>query len=153
MKVLIVEDDENKRVQLEEFVIEYYPQAQVSIEQSLQGGLRKARKEKPDVILLDMTIPNYSPGPDESGGQMHLFGGTQFLRQLTRFKLQIPVIVVTQFETFGDPPHAKRLSDLDGELKAQYGQIYRGAVYYHAAIHGWKQDLVQLLNSLSRSSA
>jgi len=151
MKVLIVEDDENKRLQLEEFVIESVPEVEVSIEQSLQGGIRKARQEMPDVILLDMTIPNYSPGPDESGGQMHIFGGTQFLRQLTRYKIKIPVIVVTQFETFGDPPETKRLNDLDVELKTQYGQIYRGAVYYHAAVHGWKQDLLRLLNDLNRS--
>jgi hypothetical protein len=69
---------------------------------------------------------------------------------MTRFNLNIPVIVVTQFETFGDPPEMKRLDDLDAELKAQYGHIYRGAVYYHAAIQGWRQDLLRLLNDLNR---
>ena len=153
MKVLIVEDDENKRLQLEEFVGESFAAAEVMLEQSLQSGLRRIRRERPDVVLLDMTIPNYSPGPDEPGGQMHSFGGREFLRQMARFKIYVPVIVVTQFETFGKSPNTKRLKDLDAELKADYGKIYRGAVYYHAAIHGWKQELLSLMNDVDQGVA
>ncbi len=147
MKILIVEDDENKRLQLEQFLVESLAGVDVLVEQSLQSGLRALRKERPDVVLLDMTIPNYTPSADETGGQMHLFGGKEFLRQMKRFRISIPVVLVTQFETFGNPPDTKHLSDVDSELASDHADIYLGVVYYHAAIHGWKGDLLQLIRA------
>jgi CheY-like chemotaxis protein len=145
MKILIVEDDENKRLQLQQFLVESLAGVAVVLEQSLQSGLRALRHERPDVVLLDMTIPNYTPSADETGGPMHVFGGSEFLRQMNRFKNAIPVIVVTQFETFGNPPDTKHLKDVDSELAAGYPTIYLGVVYCHAAIHGWKEDLRRLV--------
>jgi hypothetical protein len=52
--------------------------------------------------------------------------------------------VVTQFETFGKSPHDMDLAELDGELKAEHSPTYRGSVYYHAAIHGWQDDLKRM---------
>ena len=82
---------------------------------------------------------------------MHVFGGREFLRQMKRFRISIPVIVVTQFETFGNPPHTKHLKDVDSELASDYPQIYLGVVYYHAAIHGWKEDLLRLIRSAMKA--
>lgn len=151
MKVLVVEDDENKRLQLGKFLQELGPKIQTKMENSLQSGLRYLRREGADLVLLDMTLPNYDAGPDESGGQHHIFGGREFLRQMDRFDITIPVIVVTQFETFGKAPHVMTLSDLDRELKSEHPAVYRGSVYYHAAIHGWKQSLKLLIESIQGS--
>jgi len=143
--VLVVEDDENKRNQLRQFLRQSFPDMEVDLERSLQGGLRRVRRLRPDLVLLDMTLPNYDPGPDEPGGQTHIFGGQEFLRQMDRFDIVLPVIVVTQFEAFGKPPNTKLLVDLDRELRAEHGASYRGAVYYHSAIHGWKEQLRNLM--------
>lgn len=145
MTVLVVEDDENKRNQLRQFLKERFPKIGVELERSLQGGLRRIRRSRPELVLLDMTLPNYDPGPDEPGGQTHIFGGQEFLRQMDRFGIVLPVIVVTQFETFGKPPNTKLLRDLDRELRAEHETSYRGAVYYHSAIHGWKEELKRLM--------
>jgi CheY-like chemotaxis protein len=145
MTVLVVEDDENKRNQLRQFLRETFPEMGVDLERSLQGGVRRIRRSRPDLVLLDMTLPNYDPGPDEPGGQTHIFGGQEFLRQMDRFEIVLPVIVVTQFETFGKPPNTKLLQDLDRELRAEHATSYRGAVYYHSAIHGWKEELKELM--------
>ena len=146
MKVLLIEDDENKRLQLSEFVRDTLPNSDLRVERSLQSGLRSIRKFPPDLILLDMTIPNYDTGPDEPGGQTHIFGGRELLRQMDRFDISIPVIVITQFETFGKPPQTMRLADLDAQLREQHKEVYKGAIYYHAAIHGWKEQLAQLID-------
>jgi DNA-binding NarL/FixJ family response regulator len=150
VKILLVEDDENKRLQLQQFVEASLPDAELWQERSLQTGLRHVRREVPDLVLLDMTIPNYDIGPDESGGQTHIFGGLEFLRQLDRFDIHVPVIVVTQFETFGKPPETRQLNDLDAELRAEHSPDYRGAIYYNAAIHDWKAQLLSLINELDR---
>ena len=141
MKILVVEDDENKRLQLDHFLRRSFPQARMIEARSLQSGLRMIRHDPPALVLLDMTLPNYDADFDEPGGQTHIFGGREFLRQMDRFDISIPVIVITQFETFGEGTSEIGLSELDAELRAEHGTIYKGSIYYHAAIHGWEEQL------------
>jgi hypothetical protein len=98
------------------------------------------RKDPPALVLLDMTLPNYDADFDEPGGQTHIFGGREFLRQMDRFDIVIPVIVVTQFETDKGTTEIG-LNELDAELRAEHGTVYKGSIYYHAAIHGWEELL------------
>jgi CheY-like chemotaxis protein len=142
LKVLLVEDDENKGVQLRRFVGEVYPKALLELRRSLQSGVRSIRSESFDLILLDMTLPNYDAGPDEPGGGMtHSFGGREFLKQMDRFGVVTPTVVVTQFETFGKAPHALDLNELDTQLRQQHPRAYVGCVYYHASLRGWRERL------------
>lgn len=142
MRILIVEDDENKSLQLDRFVRDEFPQAELRSTRSLQAGVRRIRTEPFNLVLLDMTLPNYEAGPDEpGGGTTHSFGGREFLKQMERFEIATPVVVVTQFETFGAPPHSLNLEELDAQLRREHGSIYQGAVYYHASIHGWRHAL------------
>jgi len=98
-----------------------------------------------------MTLPNYDASFDEPGGQTHIFGGREFLRQMDRFDIAVPVIVVTQFETFGKGLHEIGLSELNAELLAEHGDLYKGSVYYHAAIHGWEEKLEALIANVLSS--
>jgi CheY-like chemotaxis protein len=145
MNILFVEDDENKRKQISAFILEIIPNCELRIERSLQSGLRNLRTDLPGLVLLDMTLPNYDQGPDEPGGQPQIFGGREFLRQMDRFDIVVPVIVITQFGTFGKGSSSRNLGDLDAELRAVHGMIYKGVVYYNAAIHGWKEELKRLI--------
>ena len=145
MNILVVEDDENKRVQISQFLNKNFPYSKLQSERSVQSGLRHIRSCAPDLVLLDMTLPNYDTGPDEPGGKPHIFGGRELLLQMDRFEIVIPAIVITQFETFGKPPQAMKLPQLDAELRAEYPSMYRGVVYYNAAIHGWKEELQALI--------
>jgi CheY-like chemotaxis protein len=145
MKLLLVEDDENKGIQLSSYIRESFPMAHLQLERSLQSGIRRIRKELPDLVLLDMTLPNYDIGPDEPGGDPQIFGGRDFLDQMDRLAIVVPVIVITQYETFGKP--SKSLPQLDAELRADYPSSYRGAIYYHASIHEWKEQLKRLVET------
>lgn len=149
MKVLLVEDDENKRKNLRECLLEIVPNISLDQAGSLQTGLRALRENTPELIILDMTLPNYEPGPDEPGGQPHLFGGREFLRQMDRYDIVIPVIVVTQFSAFGSGKHAKDLVGLDAELRSEHEAVYRGAIHYNSAVLGWKDELKAKIGSLS----
>ena len=152
MNILVVEDDENKRAQLSQFLNRAFPAARSIEARSLQSGLRLIRQKAPDLVLLDMTLPNYDAGFDEPGGQTHIFGGREFLRQMDRFDITVPVIVVTQFETFGKGPSEMGLNELDAELQSDHRSIYRGVIYYHAAIHGWEEKLENLIKTVLEPS-
>jgi CheY-like chemotaxis protein len=146
MTILVVEDDENKRVQISQFLRQIYPDIELELARSVQSALRYIRKKLPALVLLDMSLPNYDTGPDEPGGTPHIFGGRELLRQLDRFDISVPTIVITQFEIFGKPPNAMKLPQLDAELRAKHAPLYQGIVYYHASIHGWKDELRHLID-------
>ena len=147
-KILVVEDDGNKLEQLCSFLKENFQSTEVRTARSLRSGIVAVRKQAPNVVLLDMTLPNFDATPDDPGGQTHKFGGREFLKQLDRFSIVVPVIVVTQFITFGQGNETISLEDLDNELQHLFKQNYTGLVYYHAAIQRWKEDLKSRINAI-----
>jgi CheY-like chemotaxis protein len=147
MMALIVEDDDNKREQLVSFLRDRYPQLDLKETASLVSALRALKQENPSLVILDMTLPNYDVVEGESGGVMHPFGGQEFLRQVSRFKIETAVFVLTQFENFGEPPDAKGLAELDEELREGFPHTYKGAVYYHASIYDWTTALANTIEA------
>jgi CheY-like chemotaxis protein len=145
MKVLIVEDDVHKRQQLEAYFAERLPSARVQLAVSLIGGLRALRTFTPDVVILDMTLPNHDPEDDGHIGTMLAFGGEEFLRQARRFGSSAAFVVVTQFETFGDEENGKERHELETDLTRDFPNHFKGMVYYHASLSGWADELDQLL--------
>ena len=148
MRILIIEDDQNKRRQLVEFLCNTFPKCCVDEKFSYQSGLKEILRGGYDLILLDMSMPTYDISPNERGGRPRVFGGKEILRQMQRRGLVIPVVIVTQFESFGDADEAVSLSELCEQLGKDYGSIYRGFVYYNAALDNWKRDLEDILNIL-----
>jgi CheY-like chemotaxis protein len=147
--VLVIEDDSNKLAQLQAFLKTTFSDFEVRVARSLQGGIKAVRSTVPNLVLLDMTLPNFDANPDDPGGQTHNFGGTEFLKQLDRFDIKVPVIVITQFITFGRGDQTIGLNGLDAELRTRFLPNYMGSVYYHASIHKWKEQLERLIkNSL-----
>lgn len=147
MTVLVVEDDGNKLTQLCAFLGETFPTLKMTTARSLNSGVKRVRESVPDLVLLDMTLPNFDATPDDPGGQTHNFAGREFLRQLDRFDIRVPVVVVTQFITFGRGTDTIGLSDLEKELRQSFHSNYAGCVYYHASIHRWKEELEHLIKS------
>jgi CheY-like chemotaxis protein len=143
--ILVIEDDGNKLSQICTFLNEHFQSVELRTARSLQSGIKQVRASTPDLILLDMTLPNFDATPDDPGGQTHNFGGKEFLKQLDRFDFRVPVIVVTQFITFGRGPQTIKLEDLDKDLRASFSPNYVGAVYYHASLHRWKEELQRLV--------
>lgn len=146
--ILLIEDDEHKRRSILDFLGDAFPDCEVDACSSLMSGVRKVRTLQPDAILLDMTLPNFDVKDGETGGGMHAFGGVEFLKQMRRHKYTYPTIVVTQFETFGQPPDLKDLPELNAELTDEFSPVYRGAIYYHASIDDWALALKSMLEEI-----
>ena len=141
MKVLLVEDDENKKSRIVEFYRQQFPEDLLFNEDSMVGGLRTARAKTPDFIILDMTLPNYSISANQGFNPMRPFGGRDFLRQLQRLNIDARAVVLTQFETFGAPPNQVDLQSLDCELHNDYPEVFLGSIYYHASKSSWQSEL------------
>jgi DNA-binding NarL/FixJ family response regulator len=148
MRFLVVEDDENKRRSILDFLNAHYANEEVIWSASLVTGLREAKRLSPDLVILDMTLPNYDASGPDPDGRMHAFGGKEFLRQMARMSGTSKVIVVTQFESFGEAPNVTGLNDLDADLKLKFPGHYVGAVYYHASINEWQKNLETMIEGL-----
>jgi CheY-like chemotaxis protein len=145
MKVLVVEDDDEKLSHLSHFLSERFPAANIGHARSLQSGLREIYQNAPDLILLDMTMRNFDLTPDEEGGRPHPFAGKEILRQMQRQRLQIPTIVVTHFARFGDDDDFMTLEDLKKELEGRFSN-YIGTVQYKSNVDSWKATLAEFIN-------
>ncbi len=144
MKVLLVEDDDNKKFRILEFYQHQFPDDILLSEDSMVGGLRTSREEAPEFVILDMTLPNYSISAGKGFNPMRPFGGRDFLRQLQRLSIGARVVVLTQFETFGAPPDQVDLQSLDKELRADFPELFLGSIYYHASKSSWQSELVTI---------
>ncbi len=139
--VLLVEDDENKRSRITEYYCKQFPDDNFTHADAMVTGLRAAREVRPDLIILDMTLPNYSISAAQGYNPMRPFGGRDFLRQLLRLDLVTKVVILTQFETFGSPPNLVNLSGLNDELRMEFDPVYLGSIYYHASKASWQAEL------------
>lgn len=149
MRVLVVEDDENKRQQLVRFLLHKDHTMPITQMRSYQSGLREILTRQFDRILLDMSMPTYDKSENETGGRFRPFAGREIMEQMDRRGLRTPVIVVTQFESFGEGASRMALHELEERLKADFPAIFWGTVYYNPALNTWADSLTRLLSNIS----
>lgn len=141
MKLLIIEDDQNKLKQINDFLREQFPDIDIVEKYSYNSGIKEIFYNKYDILLLDMTMPTFDISPNETGGRPRIFGGKDILKQMNRRNIKLPVIIVTQFEKFGEGSSKIALADLCEELERSYKECFFGYVYYNAALDKWKDEL------------
>lgn len=151
MRLLVVEDDENKQLQILAAIRDISPTAKIDTAQSFNSGLSKIVTASYELVLLDMTMPTYDIDADEEGGRPQTYAGREILRQMKRRGIVVPVIIVTQFDRFGEHNQIMTLEQLDEQLYQEFPRTYRGVVYYNPAHETWKHDLAAKVDGLGHS--
>jgi len=141
MKILVIDDNPHKMRQIVDFLKHDFAAAEIVERRSYQSGLKAALLEDPQIILLDMTMPTFDVGGRETGGRERRYAGQQILRQLRRKDAKAFIIVVTQFEKFGEGDEQVTLDQLRDGLSREFEERYLGAVYYQAADSKWREEL------------
>lgn len=145
MKILIVDDDDFKINNIKEILNEVNASFIIDVEKSLNCGLRRVRKDTFDIILLDMSMPTFSITDSQN---FDSYGGKTFLKEMKRKKIEIPVIVITQYDIFGEGNSQKTAEDLDEEFKKSFSN-YKGMVKYSSIQNDWKTHLKQAFIKLN----
>lgn len=146
MQVLIVEDNQNKLKQIKVFVKQSYPKAFVHDAVSYTAGLRKIYEEKWDLLLLDMSLPIYDIGQQETGGDKKSIAGKEIMKRMIHRKICIPTIVITQFDTFGE--NEISINTLNKEFEEKLSQVWRGTISYEDSSNKWKMQLKLLFDKV-----
>lgn len=149
MQILIVEDDPNKCRNILEFLHEsrFSTQMEILEAHSYQSGLALAKARRPELVLLDMSLPTFDISSTETGGSLRTYGGKDILNELQRKGIPSRVIIVTQFDTFGEGVRRMTLKQLALGLARDFPINYAGVVYYDAARSDWKSSLDALIRA------
>ena len=82
-KVLLVEDDEDKREQIINFINKFEDYDLIEV-RSYNSAVKAIRRGFFDLILLDMILPTFDVNVNESGGRTQAFGGELILAEMDR---------------------------------------------------------------------
>jgi CheY-like chemotaxis protein len=149
VRVLIVEDNVDKKNRLSYFVKENIKGVVLNEADSYNAGVRAIKGEKYDLILLDMSMPTFSKTLTDGGGRVRVFGGRDILSHLKRKRITTPVILVTQFDAFESQGNKVSLAQVADQLTEEYKEIYLGTVFYSRSTSAWENELSEMLKKVN----
>ncbi|OGU17127.1 MAG: hypothetical protein A2076_04155 [Geobacteraceae bacterium GWC2_53_11] len=146
MRILVVEDDQYKHDILLNFLQKKLNNSTIISAKSVSSSIKAINDELFDYIILDMSLPTFDVSSTESGGKPQGFGGVDILRYLDSLDYLGAVIVVTQFEKFGDGVEEKDLTLLRSQLLDEFPQILKAVVYFDSTVKTWQNELSKVID-------
>lgn len=154
IRILLVEDDQFKAKAILSLLTQDFSNAHVTEAKSLTSAYKLLSSVSFDIVLLDMSLPTFDVGPHDSGGEPLGFGGQKLLELLHESGINIPAVVVTQFEQFSDGDKVIDVEALERNLSNSFPENFRGLVHYNSARSDWRVSLAILVTeSLGRKHA
>jgi len=149
MKILFIEDHTLKQAQINKFVVEKFSDCQIESKNSYISGLKELIKNHNnyDVLLLDISMPNYDISSEDSGGDWMPLAGKNILKEMYLRDIPTKAIVVTMHGSFDD---GTKITELDSELKKEFSDNYIGYVFYSQLNEDWKDKICQLLKTFEK---
>ena len=144
MQILLIEDNSNKLKQIKRVLTEIYPESNIEEAYSFNSGVRKVYENKWNLIILDMSLPTYDITHTESGGDKKPVAGKNIMKSMLNRKIIVPVVIITQFETFDDDRIS--LNSLNAEFQDGFKEIWKGTVFY--GNDDWSIDLKEILDKI-----
>ena len=149
MKVLFVEDENVKQSNIVTYLKDELGVENISVVNSLMGGMLALRNGKFDIVLLDMSLPLYDiNGEDEELNEFEAFGGIEILDEIDRKELSVKVLVITAFDVIEDDTKKINLAQLDAQMKENYSNYYLGCIHYDESSLEWKTELENYLKNI-----
>ena len=141
MKILLIEDNQYKISQLQEFLTSEFPMIEITIRNSYHSGLKeiKQNSKQYNLILLDISMPTYDIKAGEQGGTPLSLAGKLILNEMNLREIETKVVVVTMYENYVD---GTKLLELDKQFTNEFTVNYIGYVYFSPDdTTGWKNNL------------
>ena len=150
MKILLVEDDEHKMKDIIQFLESTKKGVVIDTAFSVESGVQKGVDAQYDLILLDMTIPNFDITDTSDGGKSYKNGGEIIVKELVDEDVVFRCAIITQYETFNN----ETIEQISSRVHSLCGDNYFGYIKYSTSDDAWKDSLKKLIeyvaNSLNR---
>lgn len=141
MKILLVEDDEHKMNDIISFIDTLKKEILVVTARSVESGVQAAVDSQYDLILLDMTIPNFDITEISDGGKSYKNGGEIIVKELIDEDVVFRCAVITQYETFNN----ETIDQISQRIRQLCGDDYLGYVKYSTNTESWREGLKELI--------
>ena len=69
------------------------------------------------------------------------------MRELTRKRKKCKIVVITQFETFGEGEFYIDLANLKQMLKSEFSAMYIDTIFYSPDNSLWQKELLELIQN------
>ncbi|WP_264403460.1 response regulator [Vibrio owensii] len=144
---LVAEDQVDKAEDIVNVLRKNYECSEFEFSVSYNGTTKKIKKGSYDVIILDMSMPNFDPKPGEKPA-LKALAGRDVMTKMQYRNMNTPVIVVTQFDIFGRHSDAVSIDKLSYDLKTDFPQIFSGCVIYNTQSKDWENELVNIVDGI-----
>jgi DNA-binding response OmpR family regulator len=130
MRIYLIEDDSQKADRISNFVAGLSPASEINLYGSYQSGLKAIERLRPDLIILDMNLPTFDNLGTRRVGRPRALGGYEIMRKMKRQRLVVPVLVITQLESFGDGIEQVSFKEIVERCGNEFSESFLGGVYY-----------------------
>lgn len=145
MKILIIEDDLNKLQSVKDFLSDFFQRKEflydLTIKHSYQSGLESILNETFNLLLLDMSLPNFDIDENNDSGDPLSKGGELILYEMDAMGINLKTIIITQHEDFD----GVSLESINSDYKDKFPEIYLNYVFYNSIESNWEIELEQIL--------
>lgn len=141
MKILLVEDDEHKMNDIISYIDTLRKNIIVETARSVESGVQAAVDKQYNLVLLDMTIPNFDITEKSDGGKSYKNGGEIIVKELLDEDVTFRCAVITQYETFNN----ETIDQISQRIRQLCGEDYLGYVKYSTNTESWRQGLKELI--------
>jgi CheY-like chemotaxis protein len=141
MKCLLVEDDKYKAKDIEDVLNKNFD-IEIIKKTSYKTALIESLNHNYDFILLDMSMLTCDITSDEKGGRPRHYAGKEIILKMLYRNINTPVIVVTQFENFGEGNNRMNLEDLKKQLENINYKGYQETIFYNMVGSDWQEKLL-----------
>ena len=141
MNILLVEDDEHKMNDIISYIDTLKKSIIVETARSVESGVQAAVDKQYDLILLDMTIPNFDITEKSDGGKSYKNGGEIIVKELLDEEVAFRCAVITQYETFNN----ETIDQISQRIRQLCRNDYLGYVKYSTNTESSRQGLKELI--------
>ena len=134
-RILIVEDDALKGCQIINYTKSINNNISITQKGALNSGLLELSRNEYDLIILDMSLPTFDNNESE---HFQPYGGLLFLDEVKRKKYSVPVVIVTQYASFGEGTGETTLEEIDLTCRSKY-KNFKEIIYY--LDDNWREKL------------
>lgn len=146
VRILLVEDEAPKRTHIKRFLASLSSRIVVTEAKSVNTALDALDANRPDLLLLDMSLPTFDVGAHEGGGRPQGLGGIEILRYMTLASITCPTIVITGYEAFPrDAGKPVELSQIRAEMQEEFPHFLKNVLHYNSTYDAWKIELAKTL--------
>ena len=146
MNILFIEDHPLKQDIISKHILGLEKKLTLVTRRSYISGLKEliTNYENYDILLLDISMPNYDISSAEGGGDWMPLAGKKILKEMYLRDIRTKTIVITMHGSFDD---GTKITELDNQLKNEFNENYVGYVYYSQINEDWKEKLSILINN------